>query len=1466
VVARYSSRFAFVVALTVVSLVVPSGAAAQDCQTIDPPCPQDHGPAIMFDPAPGNVTSTSVKVTIFFSDNYALNWNGLSIAPTGFVADPGRTAFSGSYSATVQLSGGTITVTASICDGANNCTGAVSAQYTYTAPPPPPPPPPPTTAPTLSLQPYSGDNRDPSRCVANCFEQVLSYSTPAYISLDAARSVTLVYSAATVLPEAIVMLDATDASTTPPTMMSIRLQRPNQTFVALEGVAGNPTELFFAQGANGTSRLGARFNTGNATTSDTLYTAVVTSYWSGSSLTATIPVRVPIVRETTSPYGAGWTIAGLQKITTQSDGVVLTSGGGAIAFFAGCPNPGNPCTSPAGDFSTLTRRADGTGWDRRWPNGSTAAFNAVGQLASAADRFGNTTTFGYNGGGALASITDAIGQVTTLAYDGNGKLDYISYPSGRTTQVTVNAAGDLTEIDDPDGVPALQVVYDTNHLPLYTVDRLGGRRDFTRDFTGKLAQVQLPTVTANGLQVRPTVNLRAIENQVLLDGSGSGTSTSPAPRRIADLLRAKITAPNGDSTVFAFDRFGQATRVEFKSPEGQWRINLATYNDQGQLKSISTAENRTTTYNWTGPDLITITTLNTGSITGLSYEPTFHQLQDVTVDGTLVRHNSYTNAVLQSTTVGTSTTSFTFDTRGRIRTITDPLGHQRTTSYDATGMQNTHSLTAPDANGVNRTATFAYDASGRKQSVTDQIGRVLTTGYDVLDRVTSTTGPLSTTTSFGYNDATRTYTVTDAKGQVYQATRNALGWVETRTDPRGGIERFAFDISGNVLSYTNRRGGVVTTTYDAMSRPLTITADGQTTTFGHDPNNYWVSVANGESTDTLKFDAELRLTDAITSRNNVRYDLQPSYTAEGQRDLLEVVAPTWSRSIGYGYDALFRLNYLRNQGQQAASITYTPEQLVNTVKLPITVSGSTKLTETFTYSPAHLPQSLGYNGPDAIVGRRYTYDALGRMATVTRGTPPGNPNAGEFQNEVQRTLGYDELGRLAHYDDVNNWQQDGGLVCPDPFDLTSCYEDVIPHSDMLRSQDFSYDSVGNRRDLGAVIQTGNRLTTFNGYTLGYDDDGNLISKTKAGFTQTLTWNTSGQLTSVTTNGTTTTFGYDGFGRRVRKTVGATTTRYLWDGDDLVMELDGSGNPLREYSHYPGIDQPFAMRRSSDGALFYYAQERPGHVAGVINTADQVVNRYEYDPWGQPLSTTEGVSQPLKYGAREYDTETGFYYNRSRYYDPQLGRFISQDPISLGGGLNLYAYASGDPINRWDPTGLDDCTSVDYGDPCNIGGATVEAVGGGGRFIIITMIGGGGYSDGTAALFGGPGGGTTDQKPSEQERADRNQCVAEAQATGASEGAMLGAATGAKFMWSATGPVAAEAFEYALAGGVILGGGPEDIVGDALAVAGAASLYVVIRVGGTLLGAAGGAVVGWAGGVISGTVSGTVGGSCPAAAH
>jgi RHS repeat-associated protein len=108
------------------------------------------------------------------------------------------------------------------------------------------------------------------------------------------------------------------------------------------------------------------------------------------------------------------------------------------------------------------------------------------------------------------------------------------------------------------------------------------------------------------------------------------------------------------------------------------------------------------------------------------------------------------------------------------------------------------------------------------------------------------------------------------------------------------------------------------------------------------------------------------------------------------------------------------------------------------------------------------------------------------------------------------------------------------------------------------------------------------------------------------------------------------------------------------------------------------------------AAYYYISEMPGHVSGLLNSAGGLVNQYRYGPWGEAQYVQESVPNPFRYTARQLDSETGLYHYRARYYDPELGRFISEDPIGLAGGINPYAYVGNDPVNTVDPSGLHQC--------------------------------------------------------------------------------------------------------------------------------------------------------------------------------
>ena len=108
-------------------------------------------------------------------------------------------------------------------------------------------------------------------------------------------------------------------------------------------------------------------------------------------------------------------------------------------------------------------------------------------------------------------------------------------------------------------------------------------------------------------------------------------------------------------------------------------------------------------------------------------------------------------------------------------------------------------------------------------------------------------------------------------------------------------------------------------------------------------------------------------------------------------------------------------------------------------------------------------------------------------------------------------------------------------------------------------------------------------------------------------------------------------------------------------------------------------------RKTGGAWYYYIYNAHGDVIGVVNESGTVVNNYTYDAWGNIVSQTEGISNPIKYAGEYYDDELGMYYLRARYYDPSIGRFTSKDPIESG--MSSYAYCENNPVNRVDPTGL-----------------------------------------------------------------------------------------------------------------------------------------------------------------------------------
>jgi RHS repeat-associated protein len=418
------------------------------------------------------------------------------------------------------------------------------------------------------------------------------------------------------------------------------------------------------------------------------------------------------------------------------------------------------------------------------------------------------------------------------------------------------------------------------------------------------------------------------------------------------------------------------------------------------------------------------------------------------------------------------------------------------------------------------------------------------------------------------------------------------------------------------------------------------------------------------------------VTRQATIRAGVSIALESDYGDRGNRQTLTATSPVWAsaRQLTLGVDTLGRPDRIGDVTGQLTKVTYNQDHRPATLRIPT----NGLLTQYFSYGANDRLAGVAATAAPEVLNWAYGYDALNRIETQTQGVENAS---------TQRSVQYDAAGRLTRWTDVRTTLGAPYRVCSDPYDLSSCYWTQDPVMTTQHDSSYTWDAVGNPTVAGSSAATGNRLTSHGGYAMTYDADGNVLSKTGSGVSQTFTWNSLGQLTAVTTNGVQTTFGYDGLGRRVRKTHAGVTTRYLYDGDDLVMQVDASSQPVLEFSYYPGIDRPHAMRSAATGAIYYYTVSQPGHVTALVNGQQQVVNQYEYTPFGAPLATTEGVAQPFQFTARQRDPETGLYYYRARYFDPSLGRFISEDPIGLAGGVNQFAYVGNDPMNQTDPFGL-----------------------------------------------------------------------------------------------------------------------------------------------------------------------------------
>jgi RHS repeat-associated protein len=265
---------------------------------------------------------------------------------------------------------------------------------------------------------------------------------------------------------------------------------------------------------------------------------------------------------------------------------------------------------------------------------------------------------------------------------------------------------------------------------------------------------------------------------------------------------------------------------------------------------------------------------------------------------------------------------------------------------------------------------------------------------------------------------------------------------------------------------------------------------------------------------------------------------------------------------------------------------------------------------------------------------------------------------------------------------------------------------------LVDSEEFRYDAAANRLNFNTSQfdhVKDNRLKRWRDQEYAYDAWGNLIEKRSGmGKLQTFVYDCENRLVRAETlvNGKLESSGfyrYDSLGRRVGKqsVVNGVTEQmhFLWQGLRMLREERPGQSSL--YVYEPGSYAPLARVDQAEGEeqkLYYFHTDQIGTPLEMTDREGQIVWQATYKAWGSVEKlTVNAVEQNLRFQGQYFDEETGLHYNTFRYYDPEVGRFVTQDPIGLSGGFNLYAYAT-NSLAYIDPLGLSTCSAINQSKP------------------------------------------------------------------------------------------------------------------------------------------------------------------------
>jgi RHS repeat-associated protein len=682
---------------------------------------------------------------------------------------------------------------------------------------------------------------------------------------------------------------------------------------------------------------------------------------------------------------------------------------------------------------------------------------------------------------------------------------------------------------------------------------------------------------------------------------------------------------------------------------GGQSISIA-YNAAGRISSVTDQVGKQTTYNYDATnEHLQSTVAYDGRITNYTYGTSSgarHGLISVqSPDGSTQHYEYASNGALSRMyrTGGTEEIEFTYEL-GTVES-TDALGGETKTFFNHRGQ------ISKVVNSFGNATYYEYDSLGQLTKITDAAGQFFTYEYDKNGNAVRTTDPLGSSTTSTYAAAfNRLASVTDARGNSLKYGYDSRGNLASTTYADDSVERQIYDAVGNPTTLTNRRGRSIQVGYDTAGRVLSRTyADGSQLLYEYDVRGNLFRTTDTTGITNLDYDVHDRLTKITYPSGKF---LEYTYDAAGRRTRM---VDHEGFTVNYSYDTLGRLLELTD-ANNALVVRYAYNAVGSLSRKDM---GNGTYT-TYEYDLVGQLLHLINFAPDGSINSRfdYTYDALGRRISMT-----------ELGGQWSYT--YDAIGQLIRAVFVSN----------DPL--------TLPNQDLQ----YVYDSVGNRiRTILNGVTTEYTTNNLNQYTqvgdtlLSYDLDGNLVLKVDGQEQSSYNFNDENQLVAINVSQDQTTFVYDAFQNRRFRAINGSVSESLFDlprNSFAVREYGANNTP--HLSFYTGIE--LAASQDELGSKTYYNFDGTGNAVQIL-LGNMVSPTSSRDPFGFAIGTQINTYEVGFIGEFGVQLVGELYQTKARFYDSQIGRFISADPLALASGeINTYIYAGNSPVSLVDSDGF-----------------------------------------------------------------------------------------------------------------------------------------------------------------------------------